>query len=192
MFISLCRRLWNRNAIRSGGKCPRGGRHLSCRPRLEPLEDRMPPAGWDGGGLAFAPVPAPAGGLPQTGGKPLAGTAPIRVTVDQGSGETVLDLGVAFAAVGGLQHGDGLKLSILGNTNSGLVKTDLSEAALTLTYARGKHGTATITVCATDRDGVSVKQTVQVTVRPPRSAGTAHAAPLPAGLPAPMAPPTPR
>jgi len=32
---------------------------------------------------------------------------------------------------------NGLKLSIMGNTNPGLVQTDLSKAALTLTYAPG-------------------------------------------------------
>jgi hypothetical protein len=88
------------------------------------------------------------------------------VTVNQDSSATVLDLGSAFAAVSGLHHEDGLRMSILGNTNSGLVKTSLSAAALTLTYARGMSGTATITVCATDADGVSVQRTVLVTIRP--------------------------
>jgi hypothetical protein len=88
------------------------------------------------------------------------------VTVIQSSSPTVIDLGSAFIAVSDLQHEDGLRLSILGNTNSALVKTNLSEAALTLTYARGKSGTATITVCATDADGVSVERALLVTVRP--------------------------
>jgi hypothetical protein len=191
MFIALCRRLWDRNPSPAGNSHPRRGRHLSCRPRLEPLEDRTLPS-VSGGGFAVAPLPASLRGLPQPGGKPQAGAAPIRVTVDQNSSETVIDLGAVFAKVGGLQHADGLKLAILGNTNSRLVRTDLSEAALTLTYAHGKNGKATITVCATDADGVSVKQTVVVTVRPPRAAVTVHAAPVSGSVPVTQAPPAPR
>jgi hypothetical protein len=122
---------------------------------------------------------------------PQQGTTPICVTVDQDSPETVIDLEAAFATARGLQHGDGLKLVILGNTNSGLVSTDLSEAALTLSYARGKSGVATINVCATDADGVSAKQTFLVTVRLPRPPAAVRAAPLPPSLP-PLVLPTPR
>jgi hypothetical protein len=202
MFLSLCRRLWDRVTVPSGGKHSRGGRHHSCRPRLEPLEDRTLPAGWAGAALASAPIPAGARGLPQPGGMPQQGTTPICVTVDQDTPETVIDLGAAFATARGLQHGDGLKLAVLSNTNSGLVSTDLSEAALTLTYARGKCGVATINVGATDADGVSVQQTFLVTVRPlqpagavrvtpllvPLPAGPVRPAPLPTPLPAPLAP----
>jgi hypothetical protein len=134
--------------------------------------------------MPVAPVPGSLSGLPQPGSKPPAGAVPIRVTVVQNSSATVIDLGAAFAAMSGLQHADGLKLAILGNTNSGLVKTDLSEAALTLTYAPGKCGAATITVAATDADGVSVKQTIQVTVRPLGPVGAMSAAPIAAGMPA--------
>jgi hypothetical protein len=84
--------------------------------------------------------------------------------------------------VGGLQQADGLKFSVLGNTDSGLVKTTLSEAALTLTYTRGKSGMATITLCATDADGVSVKRALLVTVSPLGPAGAVSGSPLPAGL----------
>ena len=163
VFFSLWRRLGIRNSLRSSRGCPRAGRHLSHRPRLEPLEDRTLLAG----GVVFAPPLAPGAvsSRPPAGSKPTGGT-PIRVTVTGNSPETVIDLGTAFGAVSGLQHGDGLKLSILGNTNARLVSTNLSEAALTLTCARGQSGTATITVCATDADGVSVKQTLLVTVRP--------------------------
>jgi hypothetical protein len=103
----------------------------------------------------------------------------MRVTVDERSSPTVINLGAVFGAVSGLQHRDGLKLSILGNTNPGLVKPALSEAALTLTYTRGKYGTATITVCATDADGVSAKQTILVTVRPLIAAAPIVVPPLP-------------
>jgi hypothetical protein len=117
-------------------------------------------------------MPVAASGLQPITNKLPAGTKPIVVTVTENSPETVLDLGAAFDAMDGIQHQDGLRLRMVGNTNSGLVKTDLSEAALTLTYVEGKCGTATITVAATDADGVSVKATVQVTVSPPKTAAT--------------------
>jgi hypothetical protein len=88
--------------------------------------------------------------------------------------------------VSGLRHDDGLKLSILGNTNSGLVKPTLSEAALSLSYTQGKYGSATITVCANDVDGVSVKQTVMVTVRPLIPAGPLPLSSIPPRLPVAM------
>jgi hypothetical protein len=91
---------------------------------------------------------------------------PLQVTVAQNSAETTINLGPVFAANGGLQQDDGLQLSLVGNTNSGLVSTDLSEAMLTLTYKGGQYGTATITVSATDGDGVSVQQTLLITVTP--------------------------
>jgi hypothetical protein len=107
------------------------------------------------------------------------------VTVFENASETVVNLDTAFATVSGLQHGDGLKLSILGNTNRGLVSTDLSDAALTLTYGRGKCGTATITLCATDADGVSVKQILVVTVCPLLHPGAAARLPSSTGQPPP-------
>jgi len=184
MFLSLCRRLCVPMTVPSGGGYSRGGQNPCCRPQLEALEERTLPSGWAGAVLASSPIPAGARGLPQPGGMPQQGTTPICVTVVQDSPETVIDLGAAFATVRGLQHGDGLKLSILGNTNSGLVSTDLSEAALTLSYARGKCGAATITVCATDADGVSAKQAFLVTVRPSQPPAAIRPAPLPVSLPA--------
>jgi hypothetical protein len=103
--------------------------------------------------------------------KAAGATVPIRVRVKENSPNTLIDLSAAFRAMTGIRHKDGLRLRLLGNTNSGLIKTDLSEAVLTLTYSRGKCGTATITVSATDADGVSVKTTVQVTVSPLKLAG---------------------
>ena len=153
MFSSLWRRLWNGSPVRTRGKCHRAGRH-HYRPRLEPLEDRTLQASLGGMAIAVPLAPGAVSGPQLPVSKP-SGADPIRVTVNENASATVVDLGAAFAAVAGLQHGDGLKFSILGNTNSGLVKPTLSEAALCLTYVRGKSGTATITVCATDADGVS-------------------------------------
>jgi hypothetical protein len=118
-------------------------------------------------------------------GKLPEAASQIQVTVAQNSSETVIDLGAAFSAASGIQHGGGVKLSILGNTNSGLVTTDLSESALTLTYAPRKYGMATIIVSATDADGVSVTQTFVVTVRAPGLARVAQVTPTPASMPAP-------
>jgi hypothetical protein len=188
MFFSLWRRL-------RGGSGPSrvrrhlGARHASYRPQLDALEDRLLPApvggvlGLTAGGLAYgvfarlAVVPAASPGpvtAPQlTGGKLPAASNQMWVTRDENSTASVIDLGAVFAAMRDIHPRGGLQLSILGNTNPGLVTTDLSGADLTLTYARGKHGTATITVGATDADGVSVRETIFVTVRPRPPAPTA-------------------
>jgi hypothetical protein len=113
-----------------------------------------------------AAAPDPLTGFQQTGSKSPAASNQMRVTLDENSAASVIELGAVFAARRDIHPEDGLQLSILGNTNPGLVTTDLSGADLTLTYARGKHGTATITVGATDADGVSVREIILVTVRP--------------------------
>jgi hypothetical protein len=95
----------------------------------------------------------------------------MQVTVAENSPATVIDLDTVFAAVPGIQHADGLRYSVLSNSNSALVRTELSDADLILTYMRGRFGTATIGVCATDADGVSVQQRLLVTVRPLISVG---------------------
>jgi hypothetical protein len=190
MFFSLWRKLRSSNSGPSRGRRRLGVRHVSCRPQLEPLENRLLPAlgaggipGLTAGGLtsgAFATLrvvaaaaPGPVTGLQQTGGKQPAAPNQMRVTRDENSAASVIELGAVFAAMSDIHPKDGLQLSILGNTNPGLVTTDLSGADLTLTYARGKHGTATITVGATDADGVSVRETIFVTVRPRPPAPTA-------------------
>jgi hypothetical protein len=179
MFFSLWRGLWKGKPVLTRGSRP------SCLPRLEALEDRMVPALGGSAVFSFAGVPAAVSALASAGSKPSGGTTPLTVTVPENSSETVINLGAAFATVPGLQHRDGLKLSILGNTNRGLVSTDLSEAALTLTYTRGKSGTATITLCATDADGVSVKRTLVVRVRPVILAGAGARLPTSTGQSAP-------
>jgi hypothetical protein len=176
MLLSFWRGLRSGNPGLPGGKSRRAVRHPSYPPRLEPLEDRMLPA------LA-ALLPAPTGavatpsalsGLRPLSGTPATVTSGLTVTVTQNSGPTVIDLGPIFAAMSGLQHDDGLQLAMLGNTNPGLVGTDLSRTELTLTYTPGKSGAATITVGATDADGVSVRETLFVTVLPlPKPAATA-------------------
>ena len=97
---------------------------------------------------------------------PGAGANNLKVTVVENSPKTVLDLGAVFANISGIRHEDGLQLSMLGNTNPGLVKTALSETELTLNYAPRKSGTATIIVGAADADGVSVLENIFVRVLP--------------------------
>jgi hypothetical protein len=151
MFLSLWR------SLRGGPAGPHnGGRRPPFRPVLEPLEDRWLPT--VAGVLSPASIPS--------AGTPTASTNTMRVTVYQDARPTVLDLGPVFAAFPGLQHADGLRLTMLGNTNSGLVKASLSKTQLTLCYTPGKTGTATLTVGATDADGVSVRETLLVTVLP--------------------------
>ena len=190
-MFNLLRRSWNGSSAQPRKNQIGVGQHRA-RPRLEPLEDRTLQAtlGSATFAVALAPVAVAVASPPST--MPPASTAPIQVTVDENSPATVIDLGTAFAGVSGLRVNDGLKLSILGNSNSGLVKPALSEAALSLTYARGKCGTATVTVCATDADGVSVKQTVLVTVRPPIVATAVLASSIPTRPPVAMTPLIPR
>jgi hypothetical protein len=88
------------------------------------------------------------------------------VTVMENSPKSVIDLLPIFEQMSGIQPDDGLQLSLLGNTNPGLVATSLSEGELSLTYTPSKCGTATIIVGATDADGVSVRENILVTVLP--------------------------
>ena len=113
-------------------------------------------------------------GRQQSGSQPAgAGVNQMQVTVMENSPKTVIDLGPVFAQMSGIQYEDGLQLSLLGNTNAGLVKTDLSAGELTLTYTPWKCGTATISVGATDADGVSVQENILVTVLPLTARNTA-------------------
>jgi hypothetical protein len=95
-----------------------------------------------------------------------AGVHEMQVTVRENSPKTVIDLGPIFAQMSGIQHQDGLQMSLLGNTNPGLVKADLSEGELALIYTPSKCGTASIIVGATDADGMSVRENILVTVLP--------------------------
>jgi cyclophilin family peptidyl-prolyl cis-trans isomerase len=60
--------------------------------------------------------------------------------------------------------GGQLTFSVVNNTNAGLVTPTVDGGNLTLTYAAGQKGTATITVQATDQFGLSVQTTFTVTV----------------------------
>ena len=129
------------------------------RPSLEVLEDRTPPA------APPAPLPPPPGSV--AGLAPLSAPAPaLTVTVYQNSSPVQVNLTSLFAANSQLQSRDGLRLSLLGNSNPDLVTAKLSDSLLTVTAAPGKSGAATLGLCATDADGVSVREYVLVTVLP--------------------------
>jgi hypothetical protein len=166
MLVSLWRRWWRATSVPARKKGLSGGRNLTYRPQIEALEGRAVPALWGSTLSGLVPIANAGSTLQHTSSTVPAGIAPLLVTVSQNASESVLDLGPVFAAMPGLQHKAGLHLTILGNTNGRLVTPDLSGSALTLTYARGLSGSATITVNATDADGVCAQQTVVVTVRP--------------------------
>jgi hypothetical protein len=183
MFTSLWRRLRTKDRSSSQGKCLPKRRHSSFRPTLEVLEDRALPSSITYGVLppppgattsaAFAPPHQPVAASGALSGlqpihSPPAGTAAnqLRITVVENTRESVIDLCPVFTRTSGLHAEDGMQLSLLGNTNPGLVKPELSEGALTLTYTRWRSGTATITVGATDADGSCVRENVIVTVLP--------------------------
>jgi hypothetical protein len=111
-------------------------------------------------------TPVTPGVLPQSDGKPLPTTAPVSLIVSENASKLFMDLKPLFAKFKDLHPEDGLRYSVLGNTNSGLVKAALSEAELTLTFAHGKWGSATLTVGATDADGVCARVTLAITVCP--------------------------
>jgi len=186
MHISLWHRMRKSNPSSCHGNELPKGRRLSFRPQLEALEDRRVLARLSSGVLpltpresnhhAFAHSPrrqesngesGALGGLQPMGSQSAgAGVGEMDVTVMENSPETVIDLGYVFAQMSGIQHDDGLQMSLLGNTNPGLVSTDLSEDELSLTYTPSKCGTATISVGATDADGVAVRENILVTVLP--------------------------
>jgi hypothetical protein len=151
-------------------------RRPSFRPQIEALEDRLAPAPLTYFSLPLAPAMLRPSSITVSGAltglQPIgshvagAGVHEMQVTVGENSPKTVIDLGPVFAQMSGILHADGLQLSLLGNTNPGLVKTVLSEGELALTYAASKCGTASITVGATDADGVSVRENILVTVLP--------------------------
>ena len=54
MFFSLWRRLWSSSSNPSRGAGRHGARHVSCRPQLDSLEDRLLPALGAGGVLGLS------------------------------------------------------------------------------------------------------------------------------------------
>jgi len=88
------------------------------------------------------------------------------VTVGEDVGDTIIDLSGIFGDVDIATNGDSFTFSVSGNTNAGLVGTSISGDQLTLSYAADQHGTADISVIATDSGGESIGTTFTVTVAP--------------------------
>jgi len=106
----------------------------------------------------FTVTVAPTGDLPSLA-NPIAD-----IEVDEDSGPHVIDLAATFHDVD--VPPDVLTLSVTGNTNSGLVGTNLVGTQLTLSFAAGQDGTAEITVRAEDSDHNRVEDTFTVAVNP--------------------------
>jgi hypothetical protein len=172
MFDLLWRTLRKNNVGLSGGERLPKERHASSRPQLEALEDRLMPTVLPGMVPPVAVPTPPPGGIPASASfsnlqaPPASSAHLIIVPVMQNAPATTINLDNVFAQQSGLQHEDGLQWSMLGNTNAALVKANLSEAELTLTYTPGKWGVSTITMSATDADGVSERESILALVEP--------------------------
>jgi hypothetical protein len=184
MLISLWRRLLKSD--RSRRKVLLKSQRPSFRPKLESLEDRTLPAPLVYGMLPPQPVAPAASGV-------LSDRQPIHsqpasvavnqmdVTVGVNSTKSVIDLGPIFARSCGVRPEAGIQVSLLGNTNPALVKPELSEEELTLSYTPSRCGTATITVGAIEADGSCVRENILVTVLPPHPTLFGVSSLIPAG-----------
>lgn len=175
MFDLLWRTLWKNKVGWSGGERLPKQRHTSFRPQLEALEDRAMPTLLPGVvPPVVAPTPPPGGittaasssNLQTLTNPPAKSVNRMTLQVTENAPETIINLGLAFSGMSRLQYEDGLQWSMLGNTNAALVTTDLSEAELALKFTPGQCGIATITVGATDADGVSQREIIRVVVDP--------------------------
>ncbi|MFC4992456.1 cadherin domain-containing protein [Rubritalea tangerina] len=92
---------------------------------------------------------------------PSVANAIADVQVNENAADTVIDLSAVFADI---DPGDALTLAVAGNTNDSLVSATLNGTQLTLSYAAGQSGTASISVRATDRLNTVVVDSFQVEV----------------------------
>ena len=102
---------------------------------------------------------------------PTVATLIADVTVDEDAQNTVIDLSSVFADVDIATNGDALTLSVE-NSNPALLTATLAGTSLTLDYLGNQHGTATLTVTATDLAGGFVSDGFTVTVNPVNDAPT--------------------
>jgi len=86
------------------------------------------------------------------------------VMVDEDAAPTVIDLSGTFTDEDIAGFGDVLSVSVALNTNESLVTATMDGTDLTLTYAAGESGTATISVIATDLAGAFASSTFDVEV----------------------------
>ena len=91
---------------------------------------------------------------------PTVSNPPAAVTVNEDAANSNLDLSKSFTDA----EGDPITLSIVSNSNTGLVTPTLAGKTLTLAYTSNQSGTATIVIRAT-ANGKTVDTSVQVTVK---------------------------
>ena len=91
---------------------------------------------------------------------PTVSNPPVAVTVNEDAANSNLDLSKSFTDA----EGDPITLSIVSNSNTGLVTPTLAGKTLTLAYTSNQSGTATIVIRAT-ANGKTVDTSVQVTVK---------------------------
>jgi hypothetical protein len=159
------------------------------RPHLDSLEGRLLPApllspllSAVAGATAMAhPGPTSAAASPKPP-VPAAPASQIDVTVSVNAPDKVIDLEPYIANWEGVGHGDIPNLSIIRNTNRNLVTGSLSGTDLTLAFARGQSGSATITVGVTDGNGASMQIAINITVQAATVAGPVRLPSMPAPL----------
>lgn len=101
------------------------------------------------------------------GNTPPVVLAPITdLAVAEDASPVILDLAATFDDGDIATRGDRLTFSVPANSNPALVATTLTEAGLTLALAPDAHGSALITVRATDTTGAYVDDTFLVSVAP--------------------------
>ncbi|MDP6636788.1 MAG: CotH kinase family protein, partial [Phycisphaerae bacterium] len=113
---------------------------------------------------------APSPGLAAAFSTPPVVVDPIDdFSIDEDSSDTVIDLAAVFDDP---DEGDTLTLLVSGNTNAGLVSTNVVGDILTLSYVADQNGAADITIRAIDPAGVWIEDAFTVTVDPINDAPT--------------------
>jgi hypothetical protein len=159
MLLRLWRRVWDPNSR------PTAGRPPAFRPQLDALEDRFLPA------PVVGPVALGAGQVTANGSsapKVTTTAAPVRqveVDVAVNAPDKVIDLRTYIPNWDAVPSDQTPRLSIVRNTNRDLVTADISDTELTLSFARGQSGTATVTVAVKDASGASTQISFVITVQ---------------------------
>ena len=87
------------------------------------------------------------------------------IEVNQGDLDRVIDLSDVFED---LDAGDGLTLTVSGNSNSSILTASVVASSLTLDFLPDQHGTADVIVRATDGSGLIAEDTFQVKILSPQ------------------------
>ena len=118
---------------------------------------------------APSPAAAPTTSLSASGFRAATTTAaPVRqieVDVAVNAPDKVIDLRTYIPNWDAVPSDQTPRLSIVRNTNRGLVTADISDTELTLSFARGQSGTATVTVAVQDASGATAQISFVITVQ---------------------------